>query len=411
MLSKKKNIIIDHVSANQTFVVVNDPVYGAIAYEFQRNVGGSDPSDIGGPHEVWRRTGEFGLSAQNSDPSGFNRKLIAQDIGAFDYAFYSLANAAWGGSYHGGEKLVSSSGPSLSTDATVRNFEIERKSVITYDNGDQIDVTLTQKIKHDGSLAETVNANSTATFSQQMFGMEIGSGVGWRQYSVDDGAHWTNMGLADVYDLGKFGHVLMRNALTGQTIDVVSNADHQDTFNQALIIKLDSRAKLYYSFDGGTIDDVTVSRHVSFGMVKHHVNVESATTYTMAKYDANLTLTGLDAIDARGNGGRNVIVGNAASNHIRGGAGNDIISGGLGHDVLTGNGGDDRFLFNSLSDNDVISSFAHDQDKIVFRGLGTFADLSITQAGSNVQLDIGDLTVVVHHAHAEDFSSADFFFG
>ncbi|MBF0626632.1 MAG: hypothetical protein HQL91_00275 [Magnetococcales bacterium] len=81
--------------------------------------------------------------------------------------------------------------------------------------------------------------------------------------------------------------------------------------------------------------------------------VQSATSYTLPDTVANLTLTGLSAINGTGNLLNNVITGNGAVNTLRGeagadrlfgGGGNDLLYGGSGNDYLDGGSGSDRLI-------------------------------------------------------------------
>jgi Ca2+-binding RTX toxin-like protein len=81
--------------------------------------------------------------------------------------------------------------------------------------------------------------------------------------------------------------------------------------------------------------------------------VRSSVSYTLSNNLENLTLTGIDAINATGNDLNNTLYGNSANNTLTGnagddyldaGAGNDILSGGSGNDVLVGGTGSDTML-------------------------------------------------------------------
>ena len=105
MAKAGSRFFVDNIGENDAFVVVESATFGAIAYHFQREIGSNSGVDTGAPFGVWRRTGETALPGIHSDPYGTERYIIASDIGAFDYSFFSVANGAWGGSFHGGETL------------------------------------------------------------------------------------------------------------------------------------------------------------------------------------------------------------------------------------------------------------------------------------------------------------------
>jgi Ca2+-binding RTX toxin-like protein len=66
----------------------------------------------------------------------------------------------------------------------------------------------------------------------------------------------------------------------------------------------------------------------------------------------------------------------------------DRVFGGLGNDTLTGNAGADTFVFAVGDGDDQITDFVDGTDLIEFAGL-TFADLTISQSGSNTLIDYG----------------------
>ncbi|TIQ16654.1 MAG: glycosyl hydrolase family protein [Mesorhizobium sp.] len=69
--------------------------------------------------------------------------------------------------------------------------------------------------------------------------------------------------------------------------------------------------------------------------------VFSSSTYSLPRYVENLTLTGLGAINGRGNSSDNELTGNNGNNTLDGLAGNDTIRGGAGSDRLAGYDGAD----------------------------------------------------------------------
>lgn len=61
--------------------------------------------------------------------------------------------------------------------------------------------------------------------------------------------------------------------------------------------------------------------------------VKSLVSYTLSANIENLTLRGVNAINATGNALNNVLIGNAAANSLNGGLGTDTLIGGAGNDV------------------------------------------------------------------------------
>jgi trimeric autotransporter adhesin len=79
-------------------------------------------------------------------------------------------------------------------------------------------------------------------------------------------------------------------------------------------------------------------------------NVQSSVSYTLGPNLDNLTLSGINAINATGNALDNVLLGNAGANRLEGAEGNDTLVGGLGADTLVGGAGDDVYDVDNLAD-------------------------------------------------------------
>ncbi|EEE35135.1 iron-regulated protein FrpC [Rhodobacteraceae bacterium KLH11] len=107
------------------------------------------------------------------------------------------------------------------------------------------------------------------------------------------------------------------------------------------------------------------------------------------------------AIDDQATGGDDTIIGTPQ---------NDAINGGQGNDVLIGNNGADQFLFEVGDGSDQITDYDVAKDSIQFDGL-TFADLTITQVGGNVEIAYGsDDLIEILNANALNFTINEFQF-
>lgn len=126
---------------------------------------------------------------------------------------------------------------------------------------------------------------------------------------------------------------------------------------------------------GGTGNDTYVVDNIGDSITEKSGidTIESSISYTLGKGLENLTLTGSDNIDGKGNTAANVMIGNSGQNTLNGDRGDDILDGGAGHDILTGGLGADRFVFSAAT----------------FDGVSdTITDFSVAQ---HDRLDIHDL--------------------
>uniref|UniRef100_UPI004047A236 calcium-binding protein n=1 Tax=Yoonia sp. TaxID=2212373 RepID=UPI004047A236 len=146
--------------------------------------------------------------------------------------------------------------------------------------------------------------------------------------------------------------------------------------------------------------------------------------------DGDDVLNGSSGVETiKGNAGRDAInggdnsdflFGGADADTIKGGNGNDRIMGGRGDDVMTGNAGADIFIFQRYTDDDVITDFQNNVDKLdlsaynvnsrneLFSKGGIFSDGS----GSIIDLTVvgGDGIIMVEDMSVSDWSASDFIF-
>ena len=113
---------------------------------------------------------------------------------------------------------------------------------------------------------------------------------------------------------------------------------------------------------------------------------------------------------------QNEYTGTADADTLIGGAGDDTIAGLAGDDTLTGGAGADTFVFASGNGHDTITDFADGEDTIdlsAFSGIGGFGDLTVTQVGSGVQIDLsayGGGTITLQNFALSDLDASDFVF-
>ncbi|EGF91483.1 hemolysin-type calcium-binding repeat 2 copies family protein [Asticcacaulis biprosthecium C19] len=113
----------------------------------------------------------------------------------------------------------------------------------------------------------------------------------------------------------------------------------------------------------------------------------STVSYSLTgRYVETLTLTGMDNINATGNGQVNTLVGNDGNNTLNGGGGADILTGGLGSDL---------FLFGLNSRADTITDFTTDDTiDISAYTLGTETSALVTQVGGNTVINLGSGNII-----------------
>ncbi|KUF10436.1 calcium-binding protein [Pseudoponticoccus marisrubri] len=117
-----------------------------------------------------------------------------------------------------------------------------------------------------------------------------------------------------------------------------------------------------------------------------------------------------------GGDGDDVLLGGNGNDKLFGDAGADTIEGGRGRDLLTGGSEADSFVFGTKAGDDTITDFEDGVDVIDLTGLAGagitgFGDLTVTQVGANVVIDLdanNDLTLL--NMSAGDLDASDFLF-
>jgi Ca2+-binding RTX toxin-like protein len=112
-----------------------------------------------------------------------------------------------------------------------------------------------------------------------------------------------------------------------------------------------------------------------------------------------------------GGKGKDQLFGNQGDDILSGGRGRDRLIGGSGDDTLTGGNGRDVFVFNRYSENDVITDFQNDEDRLrILNSANTFADLRIIQDDSSVIITFESMQIRIENISTADLEASDFIF-
>lgn len=123
----------------------------------------------------------------------------------------------------------------------------------------------------------------------------------------------------------------------------------------------------------------------------------------------------------RGGGGADTLLGGAGADTIEGGKGADVLRGGAGGDRLAGGAGNDSltggndlhrdtFVFAMGGGTDRVLDFQDGLDRIEIGGSTVFADLAISQHGTDAWVQFDGTTIVLAHVLATHLTAADFLF-
>ena len=99
--------------------------------------------------------------------------------------------------------------------------------------------------------------------------------------------------------------------------------------------------------------------------------VYASVSYAILSPVENLTLTGIDNINATGNSSANILIGNAGNNVLTASTGNDTLDGAAGNDTLDGGGGADSMSGGLVNDTYNIDNVGD----VVDRGAATRAPI------------------------------------
>ncbi|BBC70942.1 hypothetical protein AEB_P0074 [Altererythrobacter sp. B11] len=255
------------VNGDLAYALAPHPALGAVALRFQRNTGGSGFPNLGAPWEAWRMTAVYALADVEGDPATAGTVLGA-DVGAWDYAFQIAAIPEYGGSWHGGETLVSYTGTDLSQAGFVPAFEFDQQSVIRFSNGTEIAISRQFSLSGQGAVQEAIAASSAGVVSTRTLGMLI-MHPDFCRFSTDGGASWSDIpGDDSICAIAKPFDLVLRNPITGHTVRQVTNAPSQPQFTRISARRL-ARTKTYNEFDtAGVIGTIAAERVLTFGLTE-----------------------------------------------------------------------------------------------------------------------------------------------
>jgi hypothetical protein len=240
-------------STDANTIYVNRPSSHGTAWSarMQRNLGGSDSTDLGDPHANFRRTGSYELPSVTSDPTAPLYTLGA-DIGAFDYALQETTTGLTGGSYHGGAVPVFENWYAddvlvdpLSGTLRAKVFKFANQVTITYGPGITALVDYLLTFNADGTLYEDTTVTSTAAFANTAYiHMEIVA-YAFTQAIADGGAPTDISAITD-HAFGTTGDLKLLNPSTGHSVRVVTDANLVPGYKDTLIRTTADRQKFYF---------------------------------------------------------------------------------------------------------------------------------------------------------------------
>ena len=199
-------------------------------------------------------------------------------------------------------------------------------------------------------------------------------------------------GAVSIFDFGG-GNVLTRQQLMAQA-QVESLVLAGGTGSQHLIAsnnadQIDGGAGIDTMEGGAGSDDYIVDDSADVIVENANEGIDSVTSsasYTLSANVENLTLTGVDPINATGNASDNLLTGNTASNVLDGAAGNDTLAGGFGGDT---------YLFGRGNGQDVIQESDDGTlpvDRVMFAADTLATDVAVSGNGTDLVLSITGTT-------------------
>jgi hypothetical protein len=257
--------------------------FGATAVRMQKNIGDVAVTNgsVGPPNEVYRATADYELLTPESDPTS-PVSTFSSDTGAQDYAMQESTTLLAGGSYHGGETVISEVWTINGVVVDPANgpfhgnvIKLTRTSLVTYIIGKTMSVTYEITFNPSGTVTDTIVMSSTAAFAgTQAVPMKIASTAFTQAYA---NGTWFDTSVAQDHALGTANDVTLRDPTTGRTMRVVTDAPQQSGYSSTFVRVDVNRAKLYFMFAstaGAALGTRTVNRTISYGKDSLSVYVE-----------------------------------------------------------------------------------------------------------------------------------------
>jgi len=245
------------------------------------------------------------------------------------------------------------------------------------------------------------------------------SGASW-QYSIDNGAHWTNgIGSSNtfvgdgvynvlVHETDVAGNVSANTALTF-TLDTTAPVLTVETIGPG------SSGKLNLNGTTAAATSVSVSDN---GSSLGSTTADGAGNWTFNVGKPTNVVHDFKVTDVAGNE-THLFYGSSGADNITGSGFNDRIIGGGGGDTMNGGAGNDTFVYNAINESrpgagnfDTINGFVHGSDKIDFSALGNLAISSGTTGPGSIAAHSayiltsgGNTTIYVNNSNGNEATS------
>ena len=157
------------------------------------------------------------------------------------------------------------------------------------------------------------------------------------------------------------------------------------------------------TIDGGEGNDLLIGGNGS--PIAIGADGEQDRLYGGAGNDTVLGNEGADTLS--GEAGNDALFGGKDNDLIFGGVGDDRLSGDAGDDTLSGGDGSDRFILATGKGTDTIVDFVVGEDLVELTGGLTFAQLSVSQSGSNTELTVTSTNEVLATLNGIDSTAID----